>query len=237
MPGLRSLVCRKGERVGMRFSRWLLTLFITISVFAGSVVAYASVRRAEVLRKVAQSTVVIFAERSGKLVQGSGTVLGKYGEWYFIVTCNHVIEGASRIVVAPTKHDEDLLPAFVEMAYPSNDLALLVVKDLALPVLSVAPREPQPYETVYAVGAPHTLPGTASEGIVADAHYELDKTWFYRITNAYIDSGISGGTATNVDGEFIGVPAQRFTFSTQVGLLVPRALVLEAFGPYLKVYP
>jgi S1-C subfamily serine protease len=43
---------------------------------------------------------------------------------------------------------------------------------------------------------------------------------FYRVTNAFMMPGISGGTATNTNGELIGVPVRAPKNTTQQGLLV-----------------
>ncbi len=210
----------------------ILTLSIALLAAAATAV-YASSKRAETMRRVTLSTVVIYADYKDAVSQGSGTVIGRYGEYAFVVTCHHVIDKALSIIVHPTGGQDSPRSAILEMDYPDHDLALLVVKGLALPALPIAAEDPELYDTVYLFGAPKGQQGTASEGIVTDLKYVLSKhPPFFRVTNAFVDHGISGGTATNTAGEFVGVPARGMADTTQFGLLVPRALVVKDFAGY-----
>lgn len=223
--------------MGCPVSKRYLTLSIAmITLFILAAVAYASVKRAEVLRKVSASTVVIHADRGLKIAQGSGTVLGRAGEYSFVVTCHHVIADSTRITLYPTRDENEIYDAFIEVDDPDHDLALLTVKGLVapVPVMPIAVNAPRMYETVYLFGAPEGETGTASEGIITDTDYEYDGSWFYRVTNAFVAGGISGGTATNLAGEFVGVPARGMVSTTQFGLLIPKATVTKAFGGYLR---
>lgn len=216
----------------MRLIVWTLSIVMLLGAATG---IYAANRRAEVLRRVVASTVVIYAKRAKGTAQGSGTVLGRKGDYEFVLTCHHVIEGAGGIILHPTNNEDNLLPATIEVDDPDNDLTLLVVYGLDSPILKVAKRDPEIYDTVYAVGAPFTEPGTASEGIITSLAYEEQGRLYYRTTNAFIAGGISGGTATNTDGDLIGVPAMGLRTTTQYGLLVPRAAVTKArFAKYYR---
>ncbi len=214
----------------MRAVVWILSLTIFAAI---ATAAYASSRRAETMRRVTLSTVVIYADYKDAIAQGSGTVIGRFGEWAFVLTCHHVVKDALSIVVHPTGHAKATRAAYLEVGSPDHDLALLAVKGLDLPALPISVSDPELYDTVYLFGAPQGQQGTASEGIVTDLKYKLSKLPpFFRVTNAFVDHGISGGTATNTEGELVGVPARGMDGTPQFGLLVPRTLVLMAIAGY-----
>jgi serine protease Do len=185
---------------------------------------YADSHRAEVMRRVAKSTVVVLASSKTEDSLGSGTVIGTAKGYSFVLTCHHVIEGSDTIaVVAP---GDKPMPAFVERDSADRDLALLAVK-ASLPALPIAATPPALYDTVYVLGAPNGEVGSASEGMVTRLSYALEpdpdgglSQRFYRVTNAFMMPGISGGTATNTNGELIGVPVRAPKETTQQGLLV-----------------
>jgi S1-C subfamily serine protease len=91
---------------------------------------------------------------------------------------------------------------------------------------------PALYDTVYLVGTPAGEEGTASEGMLTDLNYDLSDRVYWRVTNAVVIGGISGGTATDTDGRFIGVPARGSKNTTQQGLLIPLSAVTELVKGY-----
>lgn len=213
----------------MRLALCIFSIIVACSIGTG---IYAATKRAEVIRKVAQSTVVVNSEARNSYSQGSGTVIGVYNDFVFILTCHHVIEGSIAIKVFPTGKPRHAVPATIEVDSPGNDLALLVAA-LDLPALPLATKSPELYDTVYLVGAPAGEAGTASEGMVTDLTYRfLDRTW-WRVTNGVIMAGISGGTATNADGQLIGVPARGSKATSQQGLLIPLSYINEIARGYV----
>jgi len=204
----------------MRFMVLTLSIFLALGI--GTAI-YAESHRAEVMRRVAKSMVVIHASSSEEESLGSGTVIGTMGGFSFVLTCHHVIADATSIAVIAAAQAKPLT-GYLEVDEPERDLALLAVKATLVP-LPVATTPPALYDTVYVLGAPDGQDGSASEGMVTRLSYaiddgEHDEQRFYRITNAFMMPGISGGTATNTNGELIGVPVRAPKNTTQQGLLV-----------------
>lgn len=134
---------------------------------------------------------------------GSGFVISEDG---FIVTNNHVIEGADEIMIEFFLGGE--LPATVVGTDPNTDIA----------VLKVESDEPLPYVTfgdsdvmrvgdwVMAVGNPLGQGFSVSAGIVSQRNRALSGAYDDFIqTDAAINRGNSGGPLFNLDGEVIGV--------------------------------
>jgi len=198
----------------------VLTLSIFIALGIGTAI-YAESHRAEVMRRVAKSIVVIHASSPEEESLGSGTVIGTQGGFSFVLTCHHVIADATSIAVIAATQAKPLT-GYLEADEPERDLALLAVKATLVP-LPVATVPPALYDTVYVLGAPDGQDGSASEGMVTRLSYAMDdgnEQRFYRVTNAFMMPGISGGTATNTNGELIGVPVRAPKNTTQQGLLV-----------------
>jgi len=142
------------------------------------------------------------APRRGQ-ASGSGFVISEDG---YIVTNNHVIEGADEILVEFRSGEE--LPAEVIGTDPNTDIALLKVE----------PSDPLPFvpfgdsdamrvgDWVMAMGNPRGLGFSVSAGIVSALERELSSPYGDFIqTDAAINKGNSGGPLFNVKGEVIGV--------------------------------
>lgn len=199
----------------MRILVLALSILTALGVGIG---VYADSQRAETLRTVVKSTAIVKVMEADGFSVGSATVIGTRNGYSFLLTCHHVIEDGFLIQVLP--YHRKPLVAFVELDSPSTDLALLAVHE-TLPVLPIAAFEPALYDPVYVVGVPDGEPWTASEGILTLLDYPVEGHSMYRVTNALLQPGISGGTATNAHGELIGVPARVSQHTTQQGVLVP----------------
>jgi serine protease Do len=134
---------------------------------------------------------------------GSGFVISEDG---YIVTNNHVIEGADEITIEFFSGKK--LPAKVVGTDPKTDIALLKVEA----------GEPLPFVTfgnsdlmrvgdwVMAMGNPLGQGFSVSAGIVSARGRELSGTYDDFIqTDAAINRGNSGGPLFNMDGQVIGV--------------------------------
>ncbi|MBY6088839.1 DegQ family serine endoprotease [Maritimibacter alkaliphilus] len=139
--------------------------------------------------------------RSGAL--GSGFVISEDG---YIVTNNHVIEGADEIGVQFFNGLE--LDATVVGTDPNTDIALLkVTADAPLPFVSFGDSDAARVgDWVLAMGNPLGQGFSVSAGIVSARGRALSGTYDDFIqTDAAINRGNSGGPLFNVDGEVIGV--------------------------------
>ncbi|MDD3040696.1 trypsin-like peptidase domain-containing protein [Bacteroides sp.] len=136
---------------------------------------------------------------------GSGVIISKDG---YIVTNNHVIEGADEIIVKLNDNRE--FKGRVIGTDPSTDLALVKVEGDDLPTIPVGDSEALKVgEWVLAVGNPFNLNSTVTAGIVsAKARslgvYNKGVESFIQ-TDAAINQGNSGGALVNAKGELIGI--------------------------------
>ncbi len=135
---------------------------------------------------------------------GSGFVISEDG---YIVTNNHVIEGADEIMVE-FFNNGGKLPATVIGADPELDIALLKVEaDHPLPFVSFGDSDKMRVgDWVLAVGNPLGQGFSVSAGIISARNRELSGTYDdYIQTDAAINRGNSGGPLFNMTGEVIGV--------------------------------
>lgn len=139
---------------------------------------------------------------------GSGVILSDDG---YIVTNNHVIDGADEISV--TLNDNRTYPARLIGTDANTDLALIKIEaDDKLPFLTVGDSDNLKIgEWVLAVGNPFNLTSTVTAGIVsAKARslgiYDGGIESFIQ-TDAAINQGNSGGALVNAAGELVGINA------------------------------
>jgi serine protease Do len=134
---------------------------------------------------------------------GSGFVISEDG---YIVTNNHVIEGADEIMIEFFEGFE--LAATLVGTDPNTDIALLKVEaDRPLKFVSFGDSDSARVgEWVMAMGNPLGQGFSVSAGIVSARNRALSGTYDdYIQTDAAINRGNSGGPLFNMDGEVIGV--------------------------------
>ncbi|MEM8631440.1 MAG: Do family serine endopeptidase [Pseudomonadota bacterium] len=134
---------------------------------------------------------------------GSGFVISEDG---FIVTNNHVIEGADEILIEFFSGAE--LPASVIGTDPNTDIAVLKVEsDEPLPFVAFGDSDVlRVGDWVFAMGNPLGQGFSASVGIVSARNRALSGSYDdYIQTDAAINRGNSGGPLFNMEGEVIGV--------------------------------
>ncbi|MFZ7090089.1 DegQ family serine endoprotease [Primorskyibacter sp. 2E233] len=134
---------------------------------------------------------------------GSGFVISEDG---YIVTNNHVIEGADEIMIEFFEGQE--LPAQLIGTDPNTDIALLKVEaDGPLKFVSFGDSDiSRVGDWVMAMGNPLGQGFSVSAGIVSARNRALSGTYDdYIQTDAAINRGNSGGPLFNMDGEVIGV--------------------------------
>ena len=156
--------------------------------------------------------------------QGSGFFIDKDGH---VVTNNHVVDGASRVLVSLNNGDE--LEAEIVGVDPETDLAVLKVEaDKTQKYVSFASDVmPRVGEPVVAVGNPFGLSGTVTEGIVsAIGRKNSQYTDFIQIS-ASINRGNSGGPTFDRQGRVIGVNTAIYSptgGSVGIGFAIPAKL-------------
>ena len=139
---------------------------------------------------------------------GSGVIISKDG---YIVTNNHVIDGADEIVVKLNDNRE--FKGRVIGTDPNSDLALVKVEGDDFPTVPIGDSDALKVgEWVLAVGNPFNLTSTVTAGIVsAKARtlgvYGIGGVESFIQTDAAINQGNSGGALVNAKGELVGINA------------------------------
>jgi Do/DeqQ family serine protease len=140
---------------------------------------------------------------------GSGVILTEDG---YIITNNHVVEGATKIKV--TLNDKRTFEAVIVGTDEKNDLALLKVNAKNLHSIKYGNSDDVKLgEWVLAVGNPYNLTSTVTAGIVSAKARNLNilggntSVSSFIQTDAAVNSGNSGGALVNTTGELIGINA------------------------------
>ncbi len=137
---------------------------------------------------------------------GSGFVISADG---YIVTNNHVIEGADEILIEFFPGGEPGVPAELVGTDPNTDIAVLKVDLDGLPFVEFGDSNADGARVgdwVMAMGNPLGQGFSVSAGIVSARNRALSGTYDdYIQTDAAINRGNSGGPLFNMDGEVIGV--------------------------------
>ncbi len=151
---------------------------------------------------------------------GSGFIIDKEG---FIVTNNHVVEGADQIKVRLANEKE--YEATVVGRDPKTDLALIKIegaKDLV--PLPVGDSDAQEVGTwVVAIGSPFGLEQTVTAGIVSAKGRIIGSGPYddFVQTDASINPGNSGGPLINMNGEVIGINTAIVASGQGIGFAIP----------------
>lgn len=172
---------------------------------------------------------------------GSGVIISSDG---YIVTNNHVVEGADDIEI--TLNDNREFKATVVGMDANTDLALLKIDGKELPTLVIGDSdELKVGEWVLAVGNPFNLKSTVTAGIVsakARKIAEVSRTGneieSYIQTDAAINAGNSGGALVNSRGELVGINAALYSQTgsfTGYGFAIPTTIMKKVVSD-LKEY-
>lgn len=144
-----------------------------------------------------------------QMASGSGAIISEDG---YIVTNNHVIDGADEINV--TLNNKKVFKAKLVAADPSSDLAVIKIDAKNLPFLIYGNSDDVKVgQWVLAVGYPLTLETTVTAGIVSAKGRTLDinrrqstsPVESFIQTDAAVNPGNSGGPLITTDGKLIGI--------------------------------
>ncbi len=182
----------------------------------------------ESVQKVYDSVVVVNNYQNGRLSgYGSGFVYKKDSKYGYIMTNNHVVDGASEIKITLTSGDE------IEAKVLGTDsyMDIAVVRISADKVLGVAEigdsSKSKVGDTVFTVGTPVSTEyaGTVTKGIISGENREITVTnngSQYMMEAIQIDASInpgnSGGPLVNINGEVIGVNSVKLVESSVEGM-------------------
>jgi serine protease Do len=181
------------------------------------------------------------APREGRS-SGSGVIISEDG---YIVTNNHVIEGASKINIS--LEDNTRYTATVIGTDPTTDLALIKIDAKGLPFVKFGDSDKTKIgEWVLAVGNPFDLNSTVTAGIISakarnigilrDLENNLQIESFLQ-TDAVVNPGNSGGALVNLAGELIGINtaiASRTGTFNGYAFAVPASIVKKVMDDLLE---
>ena len=146
---------------------------------------------------------------------GSGFVIQPDG---YILTNNHVVDGAEKIMVRLSNREE--YEAELVGTDPRSDLALLkVTAEKKLPALTMGDSDKlEVGEWVLAIGSPFGFDYSVTAGIVSAKGRSLSNPQTgnyvpFIQTDVAINPGNSGGPLFNLDGEVVGINSQIYSNS------------------------
>jgi serine protease DegS len=157
---------------------------------------------------------------------GSGVILSSNG---YVLTNNHVIDGADTIIVALKDGRES--QASVVGTDPETDLAVLKIDLPDLPSINVAPsKDAVVGDVVLAIGNPFGIGQTVTMGIIsATGRDQIGINTFENFiqTDAAINPGNSGGALIDAYGNLLGINTAIFSKSggsQGIGFAIPSSL-------------
>ncbi|MCH5308372.1 MAG: Do family serine endopeptidase [Prevotella sp.] len=140
---------------------------------------------------------------------GSGVIISADG---YIVTNNHVVDGADELTVSLTDNKE--YSARIIGTDKTTDLALIKIDGKNLPAITIANSDDVKVgEWVLAVGNPLGLNNTVTAGIISAKARTLGANGVESFiqTDAAINQGNSGGALVNTRGELVGINAMLYS--------------------------
>jgi serine protease Do len=167
---------------------------------------------------------------------GSGVIITKDG---YILTNNHVVDGADEVKVA--LQDGNEYTAKVIGRDPKSDVAVIKIDAKDLPAISMADSDKvEVGDVVLAVGNPFGIGQTVTTGIVSatgrGGALGLDYEDFIQ-TDAAINPGNSGGALVDADGRLIGINTailSRSGGNQGIGFAIPVNLARDVMDSLIK---
>ena len=178
---------------------------------------------------------------------GSGVIISDDG---YIVTNNHVVNGADKIEVI--LNDKRIYEGELIGADASTDVALIKIKEKNLPFLNYGNSESVKIgEWVLAIGNPFNLESTVTAGIISakgrsnilDGNKRPIESFIQ--TDAAVNPGNSGGALVNTNGDLIGINTaiasnngayQGYSFAIPVNIVKKIVSDLAEFGIVQRAY-
>jgi len=176
-----------------------------------------------------------------KVGSGSGVIIREDG---YIVTNNHVIDGATKIEV--TLNSNQTYQATLVGTDPATDVALLKIDATGLPIIPFGDSDKLRLgEWVIAIGSPYDLRSTITAGIVSAKGRSMPnysgefKIESFIQTDAAVNPGNSGGALVDRAGNLVGINTaiysqtgsySGYSFAVPVNIVKKIAYDLMDFG-------
>ena len=183
------------------------------------------------VEKVVNSTVMIKNYHDDKLAgSGSGFIYKIDGEYAYVMTNHHVINGGNKAIVV-TNNDEEIEGQILG-SDEYLDLGVLKIKkkNYMTSVITGDNSKVKLGDTVFTIGAPvgYEYRGTVTNGIISGLNRLVEVSvknnvsddWVMEVlqTNAAVNPGNSGGPLFNSNGEVIGVISMKLVQNAVEGM-------------------
>jgi serine protease Do len=170
---------------------------------------------------------------------GSGVIISSDG---YILTANHVVNGADEVKVALGGDDNRKFDAKIVGTDPQTDVAVLKIDATDLPAITLGDSDQlEVGDVVLAIGNPFAVGQTVTKGIVSalGRHYQdIDSPYQNFIqTDAAINPGNSGGALVDAEGRLVGINTWIATSSggsEGIGFAVPINLARNVMDSLIK---
>ena len=203
---------------------------------------------AESVAKVYDSVVVVENYKKDTLIStGTGFVYNKDKKYGYIMTNNHVIDGATEVYVTFTNGTREKVSIVGTDAY--SDVALLKVDvDAVISIAEIGQSEKiRLGDTTFAIGAPldyQVYSWSVTRGIISGKDRLVEVSLSNSNTSDYvmevlqtdtaINSGNSGGPLCNANGEVIGITNMKLASSSVEGMGF--AIPIEKAIEYAEIF-
>ena len=191
---------------------------------------YTETSIAKAVDKIYDAVVVVEAYKQDTLYStGTGFVYKKEGNNAYIMTNNHVVDGAESIKLILSNNEEIDAKVLGKETY--SDMAILQTgADKILSVASLGNTDDlKAGDTVFTVGSPEGAEyfGTVTKGVlsakdrlVAVSYSGSTSDYYMRVlqTDAAINPGNSGGPICNISGDVIGITSMKLVDASVEGM-------------------
>ena len=167
---------------------------------------------------------------------GSGVIIGKKG---YVLTNNHVVEGAAGIEVA--LRDGRSAEAKLVGTDPESDLAVLKIELEDIPVITFSGSKTlRVGDVVLAIGNPFGVGQTVTMGIVSATGRDrvgINTYENFIQTDAAINPGNSGGALIDAMGNLVGINTAIFSKtggSQGIGFAIPVSIARNIMGQIIE---
>ncbi|MBN2895010.1 MAG: Do family serine endopeptidase [Campylobacterales bacterium] len=154
-----------------------------------------------------------FKREPKKHALGSGVIISKDG---YILTNNHVVENASKIVVTLPENDKEYEAQVIGLD-PKSDLAVIKIDAKELrPITMGSSKNLKVGDVVFAIGNPFGVGQSVTQGIISAQHKNsvgINEYENFIQTDASINPGNSGGALVDSRGALIGINSAIITRS------------------------
>ena len=206
------------------------TPVVTIPVVSPAPVAGGSFDPARVVQILGPAVAEIIVTLAGGGGIGSGFVIAHEGGASYLLTNNHVVAGATKVVVLMP--DGQHFTASVQGADPIQDLAVVKVANGQLPLAQFGDStKVVAGQQVVAIGSPLGNQSTVTAGIISALHRTISAGGSngepaedlpdVLQTDAAINPGNSGGPLADASGNVIGVNTATASSAQGIGYAIP----------------